>query len=85
MIREISGVSIPFISMPDFIALSSVYLLTGIYNLIKKPLAWRMALDQLKTMKDDFRGDSSESERELGMIFTAILKALEEQITAIRN
>ena len=85
MISEISGVSLPFISMPDFLAMSSAYMLTGISNLIKKPPIWGMSVNQMKTMKEGFRIDGSKAERELGITYTPINKALEEEIAALRN
>lgn len=85
MISEVSGVSLPFISMPDFMAMTSAYMLTGISNLIKKPPIWGMSVDQMKTMKEGFRADGSKAEKELGITYTSIKTALEEQIAALRN
>ncbi|MEI6050744.1 MAG: NAD-dependent epimerase/dehydratase family protein [Bacteroidota bacterium] len=85
MISEISGVSLPIISMPDFLAMSSAYMLTGISNLIKKPPIWGMSVNQMKTMKEGFRVDGSKAERELGITYTPINIALEEEIAALRN
>ena len=85
MISEISGVSTPFISMPDFLAMFSAYMLTGLSNLIKKPPIWGMSVNQMRTLKEGFRVDGSKAERELGITYTSINKALEEQIAALRN
>jgi dihydroflavonol-4-reductase len=85
MISEISGVSMPLISMPTFLALSSAYMLTGISNLIKKPPIWGMSVNQMKTMKEGFSVDGTKAERELGITYTPISKALEEQIASLRN
>jgi dihydroflavonol-4-reductase len=85
MISEVSGVSLPFITMPDFMAMSSAYMLTGICNLIKKPPVWGMSVNQMKTMKEGFRVDGSKAEKELGITYTPIKTALEEQIAALRN
>ncbi len=85
MISEVSGVSMPLINMPDFLALSGAYLLTGISNLIKKPPVWGMSVNQMKTMKEGFRADGSKAERELGITYTPIRTALLEQITALRS
>jgi len=85
MISEIAGISLPFISMPDFLAMSSAYMLTGISNLIKKPPIWGMSVNQMKTMKEGFRVDGSKAERELGITYTPINTALEEEIAALRN
>jgi dihydroflavonol-4-reductase len=85
IISEVSGVSLPFISMPDFLALSSAYLLTGISNLIKKPPIWGMSVNQMRTMREGFRVDGSKAERELGINYTPIKTAIEEYIAALRN
>jgi len=85
IISEIAGVSLPFISMPTFLAMSSAYMLTGISNLIKKQPIWGMSVDQMKSMKEGFIVDGSKAERELGITYTPIKTALEEQIAALRN
>ena len=85
IISEISGVSLPFINMPTFLAMSSAYMLTGISNLIKKQPIWGMSVDQMKSMKEGFIVDGSKAERELGITYTPIKTALEEQIAALRN
>jgi dihydroflavonol-4-reductase len=83
MISEISGVSLPLISMPDFLSLSSAYFFTGFSDIIKKPPLWGMAIDQMKTMKEGFILDGSKAEKELGIVYTPIRTALEEQIAAL--
>jgi dihydroflavonol-4-reductase len=80
LISEISGVSLPLLSMPAFLAMSGAYMLTGISNLIKKPPIWGMSVNQMKTMKEGFRVDGSKAERDLGITYTPINKALEQQI-----
>jgi dihydroflavonol-4-reductase len=85
MISEISGASLPLITMPTFMAMSSAYMLTGISNLIKKPPLWDMSVNQMKTMKEGFIVDGSKAERELGLTYTPINKALEEQIATLKN
>lgn len=85
MISEVSGVSLPFISMPDFMALSSAYVLTRISNLIKKPPIWGMSDNQMKTMKVGFQADGSKAEKELGITYTPIKTAIEEYIAAMRS
>jgi dihydroflavonol-4-reductase len=85
MISEVSGVPSPLISMPDFMALSGAYMMTGISNLIKKKPIWGMSVNQMKTMKEGFRADGSKAEKELGITYTPIKTALEEQIAALKN
>ena len=82
MISEISGVSLPILHMPDSIAMASAYMLTGISRLIRIPPPWGMSVNQMKTMKEGFRVDGSKAERELGISYTPIRIALEEEIAA---
>jgi dihydroflavonol-4-reductase len=82
MISEISGVSLPILHMPDFLAMTSAYMLTGISNLIKMEPLWGMSVNQMKTMKEGFRVDGSKAERELGISYTPVSTALKEIIAA---
>jgi dihydroflavonol-4-reductase len=80
MVREISGVPLPILHMPDLLTMTNACILTGISNLIKKKPLWGMSLDQIRTMKAGFRVDGSKAERELGITYTPFRKALEEKI-----
>jgi dihydroflavonol-4-reductase len=83
LIKDISGISLPLIKMPDFMALASAYMFTGLSNLIKTKPLWGMAVDQMKTMRDGFKADGSKAERELGITYTPIRTALEEEIVGL--
>ncbi len=85
MISRISGVSQPPIHIPDFLALSSAYLFTAISDIIKKPPLWGMSVDQMRTMKHGFKANGIKVERELGLLYTPIERALEEQIAALES
>lgn len=80
MIHQISGAPLPKISMPNGIALTTAYLLTGISNIIKKEPPWGMSTQQMKTMKAGFVADGSKAIRELNLKYTPVKKALEEEI-----
>lgn len=82
MVSEISGIRIPKMSMPDFLAVLSAYLFTGLSRLIKVQPPWGMSVDQIRMMKVGFQVDGSKAERELGIKYTPIYKALEEEIAA---
>ncbi len=85
LIREVSGVSLPVISMPTFMAMMNAYLFTGLSKMTKKPPPWGMSVDQMKTMKEGFRADGSKAERELGITYTPIRAAIEEFVAAERQ
>lgn len=82
MISEISGVSLPKLSMPDFLVMINAYILTGISRLTNKAPLWGMSVDQMKTMKEGIRADGSNAEKELGFKYTPFRIALEEKIAA---
>jgi len=85
MINEISGVPLPKLTFPDWLAMVNATLLTGLANLIKKPPMWGMATDQISTMKEGFKADGSKAERELGITYTPIRVALEEAIASYQE
>lgn len=80
MVSEISGVSLPKISMPDFLTMANAYILTGLSRLTGKKPLWGMSVDQMKTMKQGLSLDGSKAERELGLTYTPFRTALEEKI-----
>ena len=84
MVSEISGVPLPKIHMPDYLAVINAHLLTWIADLIKKPPLWGMAIDQIRVMKEGVRADGSKGERELGITYTPIRNALEETIASLK-
>ena len=84
-IHEISGVSLPFIPMPDFLAMTSAYMFTGLSDILGFQPPWGMSVDQMRTMKKGFRGDGSKAEKELGFTYTPIRTAIEEEIAAIKR
>ncbi|OQX92837.1 MAG: hypothetical protein B6D58_00980 [candidate division Zixibacteria bacterium 4484_95] len=80
MIREVSGVSLPKIHLPEFMVFINARILTWLADIIKKPPLWEMSMDQMKVMKEGFCVDGSKVERELGITYTPIRIALEEAI-----
>lgn len=85
MVSEISGVSLPKISLPNSVTMMNAFLLTGLANLIKKPPLWGMAIDQMKVMKAGLNVDGSKAEKELGIKYTPIRFALKEAIDSIKK
>ena len=85
MVKEISGVPLPKIRLPDSLVMINARLLTWLANLIKKPPMWGMSVDQIRTMREGFRIDGRKAERELGITYTPIRVALEEAITSYQE
>ena len=82
MISEISGASLPKLSLPDRVAMINGYFMTFIANLTKKQPMWGLAVDAMRTANNDLKVDGSKVERELGISYTPIRVALEEEITS---
>jgi len=82
MISEISGIPLPKLHMPDFLTITSSYILTGISRLTRKKPLLGLSVDQIKTMKNGFIVDGSKAEKELGFNYLPLRTALEEKIKA---
>jgi dihydroflavonol-4-reductase len=80
MVSEISGVALPKLQMPNSLAVANALLLTFLADIVKKPPLWGMAIDQIRTMKEGAEADGTKAERELGITYTPIRVALEEEI-----
>ncbi|HUV77818.1 MAG TPA: NAD-dependent epimerase/dehydratase family protein [Desulfobacterales bacterium] len=85
LIQEISGVPLPKMHMPDFLAAITAAFCTFVANLIKKPPPWGMCTDQIKSMKESFRADGRKAEKELDIDYTPIHIALEEAIASYQG
>jgi len=84
MISEISRVPLPKWSLPNSLAIVSGEFMTLIANLAKKQPMWGLAIDALRTANNDLMGDGSKVERELGISYTSIRLALQEEIASYR-
>jgi len=84
MIREIAGITLPRMRMPDSLAMANARFLTLLADIIKRPPLLGMAVDQMRTMKAGAQADGSKAERELGIAYTPIRVAVEEAIASCR-
>ncbi len=81
LVHEISGVPLPKLRMPDTLAMLNAALLTWFANLIKKPPMLGMAMDTIRLLKVGLQFDGTKAERELGLEYTPIRVAIEEEIS----
>jgi dihydroflavonol-4-reductase len=81
----VSGVPLPLFRFPDFIVIAASYLLTWIAGLIRRPPLWGLSIDAGRTLKNGFCIDGTKAERELGICYTPIRKALEEAVVSYRR
>lgn len=85
LISEVSGVGLPPFRFPDWIVTAAAYLLTGFANLTHVPPLWGLSIDAGRTLKEGFIFDGSKAERELGITYTPIRRALAEAVASYRE
>jgi dihydroflavonol-4-reductase len=85
LIRDVSGVSLPWFHFPDFMVMAASYLLTGLSTFTRRPPYWGLSIDASRTLEQGFQYDGSLAERELGIRYTPIRQALEEAIATYRD
>jgi dihydroflavonol-4-reductase len=80
MISDISGISLPRMSLPDNIVIGIAMILTLISDILKIPPLYGLSKDQVSAMMSDARCTGQKAERELGIKYTPIKIALQEAI-----
>ena len=83
IISGCSGVSLPRIKMPSWMAMMSGACLTFFADIFKIQPMLGMSSDQMRTMKYGFSADCSKVTRELDIQYMPIRKSLEDAIAAM--
>ena len=83
-ISEISGVALPLISIPNFMVKLNAFFLTAVANLTKRPPTWGLSSDFVNNALTAYKADGSKAEKELGISYTPVRKAIEECIESFR-
>ena len=84
LVRELSGVPLPWLGLPDLAVMPLAHLLTGLARLIGKPPLWGLAVDQVRTVQAGFRAEGHRAERDLGLAYTPIREAIAETIAELQ-
>lgn len=84
-ISEISGVALPFISIPNFMVKLNAFFLTAVANLTKKPPTWGLSSDFVNNALTAYEADGTKAERELGISYTPVRQAVEECIESFQS
>ena len=82
IIRDVSGVQPPRFELPDWMARLASHLLTGWSTVTGGPPLWGLSADVARTLVHSIQADGTRVERELGLQYTDIRRALEEIIRA---
>jgi len=80
LISEVSGIPLPGISLPDWLTKVNAFLLTRLADLTGKPPLWSMSMDGVRTVAEGTIADGSKAELELGIAYTPLRQAVEDEI-----
>lgn len=80
MISEIAGIELPRVTLPDWLAKVNAFLLTMVADVIKRPPLWGLSMDAAGSLAEGVVADGSKAERELGIIYTPVRIAIEDEI-----
>jgi dihydroflavonol-4-reductase len=82
MVCEISNAPLPKRKVPDPVVLAGAALLTKVADLSGKPPPLGISVDEMRNVKEGSVFDGSKAERELGLAYTPIRKAIEEEVAS---
>ena len=82
IIQNISGVPLPRIRLPGYLATFLAMVFTFVSDVTKRPPPWGMSEDQVRSMKESVISDGTKAERELGIKYTPIQIAFDKAIAS---
>jgi dihydroflavonol-4-reductase len=85
MVSGISGVPLLKRRLPDPVIMAGAALMTKVADLTGRPPLSGISTDQMRNVKEGAVFDGSKSERELGLRYTPIREAIEEEVASHRR
>ena len=85
MVCEISGAPLPRWRLPGPVAMAAAALLTKVADLSGRPPFSGMSTDSVRNVKEGAPFDGSKAQRELGLTYTPIREAIEEEVAFHRK
>ncbi len=82
LVAEAAGVRLPWMRMPDAMAVGMAAFLTGLSSVTGRPPMLGLSLDQVNTMRHSPDFDGGKAQRELGLTYTPIRDAIREEVGA---
>lgn len=80
LVAQISGIPLPLLRMPNFAVRIAAVLATFVANITGRPPILGLARDLVSFMLEGMHFEGSKAERELGLNYTPIRRAVEEAI-----
>jgi dihydroflavonol-4-reductase len=84
-VSDISGTKLPRWTMPGPATVAAAYLATAVARLTGKPPAMDLAVEQVLMMRRGMWVDGSKAARELGIAYTPVRTAVEEEVREIQG
>ncbi len=85
MVSRAAGVKLPRLHAPDGVVIAGSYALTWLSDRLRRPPPWGLSSDAAWTLKVGFAYDGSKAERELGLVYTPVSRAIAEEVRSIRS
>ncbi len=82
MVCEISGAPLPKMRLPDSLLMAMAVPLTKLADLTGKPPFLGLSVDDVRSSKEGAVFDGSKAQRELGLAYTPIREAIEEEVAS---
>jgi dihydroflavonol-4-reductase len=79
LLSDVSGVPSPRVSLPNTLVMLGAGMLTWVADRIKQPPLFGMSTDAMRLLMEGSAADGSKAEQELGIVYTPIRKALDEE------
>lgn len=85
LVSEVAGVRRPPLVLPRPVAFASAALLTGVARLTGRAPLWNFSLNTARTLATGFRFGSDKAERDLGLAYRPVRRAIAECVAAARR
>jgi ankyrin repeat protein len=85
LVSELSGRKLPMFTLPDSMTIASAHFCTWMSKLTKSPPILDLAIDEIRQLKQGCQADGGKAVRELGLSYTPVRAALEEEISSLKR
>ncbi len=81
LVGDVSSAAPPKLRLPDSVVMFAARALTWLADRMKRPPLWGLSLDAMRMLKDGIVADGGKAERELGITYTSIRQAVDEEVS----
>jgi len=81
LVGDVSGAAPPKLRLPESVVMFGARALTWLADRSKRPPLWGVSLDAMRMLKDGIVADGGKAQRELGITYTSIRQAVDEEVS----